>query len=206
MLRKHIEDIVPLNDDEFQFIKEFFDIKFYKKGSFIIEVDQHVKHVFLVKSGLLKLIYHDSSGKEHIISFAMEEWWETDYSAWFSGHPAKLSLKCIEHTEVYCLSLDSYHILCSKLQKMESFFLHKANRGHLASQNRILSFLTDSPHEKYSRLLSVQPALIQRVPKATLAAYLGLSRETLSRLWRTSKANRNLIVLVGLKVLLINLI
>lgn len=184
MLRKHIQDIVPINEDEFLLIRNFFDMKYYKKGSFLVEQDKLVRYVFLVKSGLLKLIYHDDAGREHIISFALEEWWETDYTAWFSGQPAKLSLKCMEDTCVYCLTLENYNRLCSKIKKMETFFLHKANRGHLASQNRILSFLIDSPRERYTRLLSTQPALIKRVPKTMLAAYLGLSRETLSRLWR----------------------
>ena len=65
---------------------------------------------------------------------------------------------------------------------MEHFFLHKANRGHLASQARILSFLTDTPRERYQQLLQKQPAIMQRVLKTVLASYLGVSRETVSRL------------------------
>lgn len=184
MLRLHIEQVVPLSDEEYAFVRENFTTEYCKKGEFLIEKNEPVRHVYLVKSGLLKLIYHDKAGREHILSFALEDWWESDYPAWFSRKPALLSLQCIEDTEVYCLTLDGYQTICTELQKIEHFFLHKANRGHMASQDRILSFLTATPRERYELVLRKQPALMQRVPKVHLAAYLGVSRETLSRLWR----------------------
>ncbi|MHA4844090.1 Crp/Fnr family transcriptional regulator [Flavitalea antarctica] len=186
MLRRHIDKVVNLTDEEYSFVRGHFSTKFIKKGGSLFENGKPVRHVYLVISGLLKLVYHDQANREHIISFAMEEWWESDYPAWFSGQPASLSLYCIEDTEVYCLSLDSYNIICAQLQKMTYFFLHKANRGHMASQERILSFLLSTPRERYDLVLRRQPALLQRVPNAVLASYLGLSRETLSRLWRKS--------------------
>jgi len=184
MLRQHIEKVVSLSDEEYSFVRQHFDIQYCKKGGFLVERNEPVRYAYLVISGLLKLVYHDKTGREHIISFAMEDWWESDYSAWFSGQSASLSLQCIENTQVYRITLDSYQTICAGLQKMEHFFLHKANRGHMASQDRILSFLTDTPRERYELVLRKQPALMQRLPKAQLAAYLGLSRETLSRLWR----------------------
>jgi len=47
-----------------------------------------------------------------------------------------------------------------------------------------LSFLTSNAKERYEQLLKRYPSLIQRVPKTLLASYLGVSRETLSRLAR----------------------
>lgn len=184
MLRTHIEKVVSLSDEEYAFVRQHFIIKSCKKGGFLIDKNEPVRYVYLVISGLIKLVCHDKKGREHIISFAMEDWWESDYPSWFSGEPASLSLQCIEDTQVYCLTLNSYNTICGSLQKMEHFFLHKANRGHLASQERIVSFLAATPRERYELVLRKQPALMQRVPKAMLAAYIGLSRETLSRLWR----------------------
>jgi CRP-like cAMP-binding protein len=184
MLRQHIEKVIQLTDEEYDFIRQHFSIKTCKKGGKLINEGGPVPHVYLVISGLLKLVYHDRKDREHIVSFAMEDWWESDYPAWFAQQPASFSLQCIEDTEVYCITLDGYNTICSAQQKMEHFFLHKANRGHLASQDRILSFLAATARERYERLLAKQPALMQRVPKTQLAAYLGVSRETLSRLWK----------------------
>lgn len=186
LLRKHIEKIVPLTDEEFAFVAAHFTIKSYKKREFLIQEGESVKYTYFVVSGLLMLIYNDDSGKQHIVSFAMEDWWESDFLAFYTQTKATMSLQCLEDTDVFCLSLADYQNLCAGLQKMEHFFLKKANGGHIGSQQRILSFLTSNAKERYEQLLKRYPFLSQRVPKTLLASYLGISRETLSRIWHSS--------------------
>ena len=182
-LRDHIEKIVPLTDDEFSFISSLFTTKYLRKNQFLIQEGESVKHAYFVVSGLLKLTYTDDSGKEHIISFAMEDWWESDFPAYFNQTKATMSLQCLEDTIVFCLSLENYQRMCFDIQKMERFFLQKSNSGFIGSQQRILSLLTTNAKERYEQLLNQYPALFQRVSKTQLASYLGVSRETLSRLY-----------------------
>ena len=182
-LRRHIEEIISLTDLEFSTINGFFTSKSYKKGAYLIQQGDRVHFTFFVVSGLLKLIYSDASGKEHILSFAMEDWWETDYYAFYHEGRATMSLKCLEDTQVLCIGLEDYHRLCAAFPRMEHFFLQKATSGHIASQQRILSLLGSSAEERYSMLLKRYPSLMQRVSKSQLAAYLGVSRETLSRFY-----------------------
>lgn len=181
-LREHIEKIVPLTDEEFAFVASHFSTKTFKKNEFLIQKGTAVNCAFFVISGLLKLVYDDEYGKHHIVSFAMEDWWESDFQAFHTQSKASFSLDCIEDTEVLCISFEDYHKLCDGLQKMERFLLAKANAGHIASQQRILLFLSSTAKERYEQLLKKYPTLLQRVPKTLIASYLGVSRETLSRL------------------------
>lgn len=183
-LRKHIERIVPLTDEEFEFVRSHFTHKIYKKRSYVIKKGQHVEGVYFVIKGLMMLVHEEESGKRHIVSFAMEDWWEGDFQAFYTKSKATMHLQCLEDTEVFCISLPAYEALCKNLQKMEHFFLKKANAGHIGSQQRILSFLTSNAKDRYEQLLKRYPSLLQRVPKTLLASYLGVSRETLSRLGR----------------------
>jgi CRP-like cAMP-binding protein len=180
-LKDHIEKIVLLNDKEFAFVLSHFTTKKYKKHQFLIQEGEPVKHHFFILSGLTKLVFVDDTAKEHIVSFAMEDWWESDFYAYYTQTASTMSLICLEDTEVLCLTLKDYKTLCDGLQKMEKFFLEKANFGFLAAQRRIISWLTSNAQERYEQLLQQYPSLIQRVPKSQLAAYLGVSRETLSR-------------------------
>lgn len=181
-LRTHIEKIIPLTDEEYAFILSHFTTKKFKKHQFLIQEGEAVKYSYFVISGLLKLVYTEETGKQHIVSFAMEDWWESDYYAFFTQTKATMSLECLEDTEVLCLTLENYQNLCDNLQKMERFLLQKANFGFLGSQKRIISWLTSNSKERYEQLIKQYPSLIQRVPKSLIAAYLGISRETLSRL------------------------
>lgn len=181
-LRGHIEKQIALTDEEFDFVQRHFEIKRYKKHQFIIQEGEIVRYSYFLVSGLTKLVHHDESGKAHIVSFAMEDWWESDFHAYLTQMPATLSLECIEDTVVLCISLTNYRKLCAELQKVESFFLEKAHFGNIAAQRRILSLLTANAKERYEELIKQYPSLFQRVPKSLLAAFLGVSRETLSRL------------------------
>ena len=123
---------------------------------------------------------------EHIISFSMEDWWESDYAAFYTQTKATQSLQCLEDTLVLKLSFDNYQRLLTEVPKMIDFFLKKAIGGHISNQRRILSLMTMSAKERYEQFLKYYPILIQRLPKTVLAAYLGVSRETLSRLYSES--------------------
>src|SRR5688500_10572262 len=111
-LRNHIEETVSLTNDEFSFIFSLFTTKEFKKNQFLFQEGESVGNAYFVVSGLLKLVYTDDSGKEHIVSFAMEDWWESDFPAYFTQTKATMSLQCLEDTHVFCLSLENYQKIC----------------------------------------------------------------------------------------------
>tara|TARA_R110000868_G_scaffold111773_1_gene301524 strand:- start:26961 stop:27524 length:564 start_codon:yes stop_codon:yes gene_type:complete len=182
-LRQNIEKIVQLTDEEYEAVQALFYAKKMNKNQFLIKEGESVNDVYFIKTGLLKLIYTDISDKQHIVSFAMEDWWETDLQAFFNTSKATLSLQCIEDTEVLCLPLENYHKMCYEMPKLQIFLIKMSNAGFLASQRRIIALLTTNVKERFEQLIKQYPTLFQRVPKSQLALYLGVSRETLSRLY-----------------------
>ena len=181
-LREHIEAVTSLTDEEFEVVLGHCSARTAKKGEYLIRKGEFVPYSFFVTSGLLKLVHEDTEGKDYIVAFAMEDWWESDYLAYFTETRASMSLQCLEDTEVVCLSLPAYRQLCARLPKMALFFLEKATHGNIGAQQRILSLITSNARERYEHLLDRYPQLVQRVSKAQLATYLGVSRETLSRI------------------------
>lgn len=182
ILRDHIAKIVPFSDQEFDLVASLFSAKSYKKGQFIFQDGEYLSRNYFVCKGLVKLVYNDSDAREHIVSFAMEDWWETDFEAFYTQKKTSMSLICLEDTDVLFITYEDYKQLCNALPKIEHFFLEKAYFGFIAAQKRILSALTLNTAERYRQLIERYPTLIQRVPKSQLAAYLGVSRETLSRI------------------------
>ncbi|WP_295768739.1 Crp/Fnr family transcriptional regulator [uncultured Mucilaginibacter sp.] len=182
-LRQHIEKVVALTDEEFDFVSAQFVIKKFSRRQYLFQEDEPVHYTYFVVKGLLKLTLNDETGNEHILAFAMEDWWESDFQAFYRQSKATMALQCLENTEVLCLSLAGYNNLCSKLPAMVYFFLVKANGGHVSAQQRILSLLKGNATQRYEEFVKRYPSLVQRVPKRLLASYLGVSRETLSRLY-----------------------
>lgn len=180
-LRRHFEKITSLTDQEFDYIYSHFTTKKLKKHQFLIQEGDIATNDYFVVKGLLKAYHTDNEGKEHIMQFAMEDWWISDYQAYFGQTNATLNIDCIEDVEVLCLSLHNREKLCADLHKIEHFFRRKSNMGYIALQRRILLMLNSNSKERYEQLLLQYPKLFQRVSKTLIASYLGVSRETLSR-------------------------
>ncbi len=183
LLRSQIEKITPLTDSEFDYIFSHFSVKKLKKHQFLIQEGDGVHYEYFVLSGCLKAYHTDREGREHILQFAMPEWWITDYQAFFSQTNATINIDCIESSELLAISLHDKEKLCAEMHKIEHFFRKKSNAGYVALQRRILSLLNHTAKERYEQLLQLYPSLLQKVPKTLIAAYLGVSRETLSRLY-----------------------
>ncbi|WP_367756180.1 Crp/Fnr family transcriptional regulator [Flavobacterium sp. WC2430] len=182
ILRQHIEKIVLLTDDEFLFVLSHFSIGKYKKHQYLVQQDNPVPYVHFVVKGLLKSYYIDHSGKSHILQFAMEDWWVTDSHGFYNNQNATLNIDCLEDAQTYYITLEKRQKLCAELQKMEFFFLQKMTAGNIALQSRILSLMSKNSEERYAQFIQLYPDLIHRIPKTLIASYLGISRETLSRL------------------------
>ncbi|WP_116126539.1 Crp/Fnr family transcriptional regulator [Lewinella sp. IMCC34183] len=183
----HLRELIPLADADGTRAAAYFTEERVPRRAVLLHAGRPVRYCYFVVSGLLKLVYTDTAGNQHTVSFAAEQWWESDFGAYFGRGPAAFSLRALEETTVLRLSLDDYWALCAEVPALERFMLHKAHAGFIGAQRRILSLLTSSAAERYTQLLDRQPDLLQRVSKTQLAAYLGVSRETLSRLPRRGK-------------------
>ncbi|WP_426480057.1 Crp/Fnr family transcriptional regulator [Chryseobacterium sp. R2ACT005] len=180
--RQHIEKITPLTDEEFAYISSMFSTKKLRKHQFLVQEDHEVANDYWVIKGLLKAYHTTEDGKMHILQFAMEDWWVSDYQAYNNKTLATISIDCIEDSELLVISRENKEKLCSEMHTVANFFRKKSNIGYVALQQRILMLLEKNPQERYNRLYQLTPQLLQRLPKTLLASYLGVSRETLSRL------------------------
>jgi CRP-like cAMP-binding protein len=182
ILRQQIEKIIKLTDEEFQFVLSHFSVKKFKKHQYVLQAGNPAPNDHFVVKGLLKSFYLDEAGKIHILQFAMEDWWISDPQAYHNGLNATLNIDCLEDTVVYMISLDNREKLCAESRKMEYFFRKKTQAGYIALQKRIQSLMSQTAKERYDQFIHLYPQLTQRLPKALIASYLGISRETLSRM------------------------
>ena len=183
-LRKHIDEIVSLSDKEFEYVLSHFETIKKRKHQFIIQENEFINKEFWVVKGCLKSSFTDTSGKEYILQFAMENWWVTDYDAFLHKTKSKMSIDCLEACDLLYITSENKQKLCKEMHKMEYFWAVKTKLGYISLSNRILTLLKSTAKERYELLFNQYPLLFQRVPKKMIASYLGVSRETLSRLYK----------------------
>ncbi|KFF03046.1 Crp/Fnr family transcriptional regulator [Flavobacterium reichenbachii] len=187
ILKEHVSKIAALSDTEFDYFFSHFKPETFKKGQTIITEGQDVDKEYFVLSGCLKTFFVNDEVKMYILQFAMPTWWASDYAALYNKTKATISVDCVSDVELLSLSNNDREKICRELHQAEHFFRWRTNKGYVATQKRLLSFMNNDTKTRYEELLALYPALYNIVPKHLIAAYLGVSRETLSRLYNASK-------------------
>jgi CRP-like cAMP-binding protein len=183
ILRTHVFKIIHLTDEQFDYLYSHFKLLGFKKGQAIITAGDSVDSEYFVISGCLKSFFINEEMKMFILQFAMPTWWTSDYNALYSQTKATINVDCISDAEVLCLTNHDREKLCKEIHEVEHFFRWRTNKGYVATQKRLLSVMNNNVKFRYEELLKQYPDLYNLVPKSLIASYLGVSRETLSRLF-----------------------
>nr|WP_298996040.1 Crp/Fnr family transcriptional regulator [uncultured Allomuricauda sp.] len=179
---EHIEELIQLSESEKERFTSILIKKKLRKRQFLIQEGDVVKYEYFVASGCLKAYEVDDNGDEHIIQFAKENWWISDFKAFFEEGKATLNIDTIEESLVYGIEKQDLENLFLDVPKFDRFFRIKLTSAFVALQNRILSSLDKSNSERYLDFQKTYPNLERRIPNYMIANYLGIKPESLSRI------------------------
>ena len=178
----HIQNRIQLSEEELdQFVSEFKITKI-KKRQFIIQPDFVAKYRNYVVKGALRAYVVSGQGQEHTISFAIEDWWISDYNSYIYQQPATMFVMALEDTVLLQLDFEAETKLKNTNPKFETFFRITAERTAAFFQRRIILNLTSTAEERYDNFIEKYPSIVQRVPQYALASYLGMTTEFLSKI------------------------
>lgn len=178
----HIATVISLTrEEEQEFIGILSEEKLTKK-EFLIQPGQFVNSEYYVVSGCLEAYYLGESGDKHIIQFAIEDWWISDFEAFFGSKEAQLYVEAVEDSILLEINRDNLETLYERIPKFERFFRIKTTNAFVALRSRILSSLQKNSKLRYMEFCEHYPELERRIPNAHIANYLGIKPESLSRL------------------------
>lgn len=154
------------------------------KGDFLLQAGDQVDDLFYVHRGCLRSYFIDFDGKEHILQFAVDGWWISDYIALFGKKKlASLSyIECIKDSILYSISKQEFDSLCQAIPMVGHFHVRKMEMAFASFQNRILENLTLSAKERYLNFVTAYPTIANDVKNYHIASYLGITTESLSRI------------------------
>jgi len=167
---------------EIKIIESVFHKETYKKGTTLLRAGEIVDAQYFIYSGCLRSYLMDSHGKEHTVQFGIDEWWISDYTAYFSSSKSIMNIEVIKDATLFKLSHSDKEYLYAQIPKIESFFRKKLERAFTALQRRILRNLSQSASERYVNFITSYPSIEKNVKNYHIASYLGITSESLSRI------------------------
>jgi CRP-like cAMP-binding protein len=183
-LKTYLTSNLTIDEREISTIVENCPVKKVKKDQFLLREKEICKHAFFVEQGLLRQFSLDKKGKEHIISFAPENWFMTDRESVFFNQPSAYFIQALEDSQVAMIDETFVELLSKKFPEFTAFNNRLLNNHIRHLQKRINLLLSASAEDRYLQFVAMYPDILLRVPQTMVASYLGITPESLSRVRR----------------------
>jgi CRP-like cAMP-binding protein len=181
---KYVSKFISLTEEETKAITDDISIRNFKKGTILLNEGETSTEGYFILKGCIRQ-YCILNGEEKTTNFYTEEQWVLSRKSYAQKIPADHYFSCIEDCILLIGNIDKETIFYQKISKFPR--LQKLSRSIIEKeigeyQETLTSYITDTPEQRYLKLLKNRPELIQRVPQYQLASYIGVKPESLSRI------------------------
>ena len=186
LLYNAIQMIMPLPDREWEALAACWMPVQYKRKEVMTVAGEVEKYLYFVTAGVQRVFCLDGD-KESTLVFT--------YTGSFSGvidsfqlqRPSPWYLETLTHSELLRMSYTDFNRLTLEFPLIERWVrlaTVAALAGVLERQRELLSFTAE---QKFRKLLTRSPQVLQLIPHKYLASYLGIDPATFSKLLGTVK-------------------
>ena len=143
---------------------------------------KNIRLLNFLTEGTARMFYRNKNGKEVNIRLAIENNFIQDYESLLLNTPSNFYIQAIEDCRFIHIDYNQLELLFVSNQQWEHIARMMNQLVLLDISNRALSHLLLSHEEQYKKLIEERPQLISRFSLEHIASYLGIKRESLSRI------------------------
>jgi len=177
-LRTHIE----ISDVELEVIRSGGVERHLRKWQPLLQDGETWLINCFITGGCLRVYRIGEDGREHTFRFGVESWWVTDVESYNREKPSLFNIEALSASTVLIWTKKKWTELMEQIPALKEFQESLMANSYEASQRRIYSLISQSAEEKYNEFQKTYPKVFNSVPLHMVASYLGVSRETISRL------------------------
>ncbi len=179
-LKRHASG--PIDADQFELIRSVFTPMKIKKRQFFLEEGEVCKRFAFVVKGAMRQYTLDEKGAEHIVHLGLENWWVGDRESWVMGSPTIYYIDAWEDSDLLLVTRENITKLLRDVPAFSGILRVLDDRNKIASQKRITSAISSTAEKRYQDFVECHPDFMRRFPQRLIASYLGITKETLSRI------------------------
>lgn len=177
----HINQYSRLSDPAIEGLSGALHKKEFAKNSFLITEGKICDYVYFLERGCLRG-YYNHDGKEVTYWFAFENNFVTSFYSFISRQPCVENIQLMEDCTLWAISYNDLQSLYNKHPDVERLGRIMHERYYVMLEERFVRNHFKEARERYEKLLTHAPHILQRVPLGYVASYLGITQETLSRI------------------------
>lgn len=181
-LRRHVLSRVPAREADLEALSHELSRRAVPRHGVLSRQGDICRNLYFVERGCLRCHATDDRGGDHLIRFAVEGWWLSDFHSYFQGEPSSFGVDALEESEVLVLGRDREQCLCMEHPVLARYFLRLLEGLAVATHRRLLSMLSGTMEERYEEFMRAYGPIARRLPQHQIASYLGVTPEALSRI------------------------
>ncbi len=171
----------PMTENEVDLIKSLLVPKKIRKRQYLLQTGEVCKYMAFIVKGAMRQYRVDDKGIEHIVRLFLETWWAGDRESFGMLVPSVYNIDAWEDTEVLAITnsdLERLNCVPAWVELRAKLDINYA----IASQKRLNASISLSAEQRYAQLQKQYPEFLMRFPQHQIASYLGMTKETLSRI------------------------
>jgi CRP-like cAMP-binding protein len=137
--------------------------------------------LFILHKGLARAYYHKET-KDITAHFAIENTTITAIDSFIQRKKSRYNIELLEDSSLSYINHDDLKKLLEEKPHYEKYARIYLENIYIDIAERIEDLLFHSAKERYEKLTSKFPTLLQRVNLGYIASYIGITQETLSRI------------------------
>ncbi|MDR6570043.1 MULTISPECIES: Crp/Fnr family transcriptional regulator [Chitinophaga] len=181
-----LSQLGPVSDDLKAKISNKLQFAEFKRKQIVLKQEDVCDHLFFVSKGLLRA-YYDKDGEDVTSWFMMDNDFIVSVLSFFERSKSHEAIEALEDCELAYIHYDDLMYLYAHSLEFNIIGRKLTEYYYCRSEERLLAMRKQKASDRYDFLLQKHPELIKRVPSAYIASYLGISRETLSRIRSSSR-------------------
>lgn len=180
-LLKYIRSLTSFSDESWMMLQPALSERHYKKNEMMLQKGEICQSLFYIGKGFCKS-YYEINGVIKNTGFFFENEIATNINSFGSGHPSEFNIIACE--ELYTVAFDKIKLFEAAGKNPEIETLGRHCIRQFASRQEEFSnlFKLYTAQERLEYFETKYPEMLQRISLTQLASFLGVARETLSRI------------------------
>ena len=154
----------------------------FKKGDYFSEAGQISKEIAFITGGILRICYYDKDGSEITKYFVDENNFAVDVNSYFNNIPSSEYIEAITDVNLLIFSKTAMDNLSNTILIWDSVVNQIANKAMTEKFNITSMMIAEDATTRYLNFYNRFPALANRIPLNYLASYIGVTKQSLSRI------------------------
>ena len=180
-LLKYIHSLTNFSDSSWELLQPALTRREFKKNEFLLKQGQICSSLFYIESGYCKS-YYEIEGVVKNTGFYFENEVTTNISSFGSGQKSEFNIIACEALAAIVFDKDKLFQVAKQANEIEILGRNCIRLFATKQEEFSTLFKLYSAQERLEYIETKYPEIIQRVPLSQLASFLGVARETLSRI------------------------